>query len=139
MTTTTNVPSCLPAGFAFLADATRLPAERLVDATGAAMVGFHVGCAVISTGLCNEHHYLDPLDVVRASASCSSSAVQVYGDVIDQGEVAFIDNDSRTDWAECGRTLYIAMIHCLNRVLDSLSACMCSTPKSRHRAHHKCL
>lgn len=32
MTTTTRVPSCLPAGFAFLADETTLPADKLVVA-----------------------------------------------------------------------------------------------------------
>jgi hypothetical protein len=40
MTTTTSVPSCLPAGAGFLADATTLPTDRLLDAddTGAAML-----------------------------------------------------------------------------------------------------
>lgn len=39
MITTTSVPSCLPAGAGFLADAMALPTDRLLDAddTGAAM------------------------------------------------------------------------------------------------------
>lgn len=56
MTTTTSVPSCLPAGFACLADVTTLLAETLVDAREAAMAGFRSTYAMRCMTLCSKHY-----------------------------------------------------------------------------------